>query len=70
MGSALCLGWWGSSVGLVSCLSEIESGVALTISLIKSLVYPMNQEISDLTIGQATQIRLHMFLHHQTTYLM
>ena len=30
----------------------------------------MNQEFSDLTINQATQIGLHMFLHHHATYLM
>ena len=30
----------------------------------------MNQEFSDLTTNQATQIGLHMFLHHQATYLM
>ena len=57
-------------MGLVDCLPEIESGVALILSLIESLVYPMNQEFSDLTVNQATQIGLHMFLHHQATYLM
>ena len=57
-------------MGLVSCLSEIESGIALILSSIELLVCSMNQEFSDLTINQATQIELHMFLHHQATYVM
>ena len=57
-------------MGLVDCLPEIESGVALILSLIESLVYPMNYKFSDLTINQATQIGLHMFLHPQATYPM
>ena len=50
-------------MGLVGCLSEIESEVVPILSLIESLVYPMNQEFSNLTINQATHIGLHVFLH-------
>ena len=46
----------GHSVGLVDCLPEIKRGVALILSLIESLAYPMNQEFSDLTIRHSSTL--------------